>query len=128
MQWLRFNASTVECIPCYLELSDICQVQTDVISCRYQDYQADDIPTVQQDGISVRVMAGVYQGTKGPIVMRNPGLLMDVTVSKGATFSQEVMHFDTMLYAFSCVLRSLQTNHIAHCRVVHDAVMRTHYL
>ena len=59
---------------------------------RYQDYQAEDIPTVQQDGGTVRVMAGTRKGTTGPIVMRNLGLLMDVTVSKGATFSQEASH------------------------------------
>ena len=35
-------------------------------------------------------MAGSHEGTTGPIVMRNPGLLMDVIVSKGATFTQEV--------------------------------------
>ena len=58
--------------------------------CRYQDYQASDIPTAEHDGVKVRVMAGQHEGTPGPIVMRNPGLLMDVTVSKGATFTQEV--------------------------------------
>ena len=58
--------------------------------CRYQDYQATDIPTLQQNGARVRVMAGSHQGVAGPIVMRNPGLLMDVTLSKGATFDQEV--------------------------------------
>ena len=57
---------------------------------RYQDYQAEDIPTVKQDGVSVRIMAGSHNGVTGPIVMRNPGLLMDVTVSKNANFSQEV--------------------------------------
>ena len=35
-------------------------------------------------------MAGSHQGVTGPIVMRNPGLLMDVTLAKGATFDQEV--------------------------------------
>ena len=45
---------------------------------------------MEHDGLKVRVMAGTHQGTTGPIIMRNPGLLMDVTVSKGATFSQEV--------------------------------------
>ena len=60
------------------------------VSCRYQDYQASDIPTAEHDGVKVRIMAGQYEGTPGPIVMRNPGLLMDVTVSKGATFTQEV--------------------------------------
>jgi hypothetical protein len=38
------------------------------------------------------VMAGSHQGTTGPIVMRNPGLLMDVLLSKGASFSQDVSH------------------------------------
>ncbi|KAL0023510.1 hypothetical protein WJX79_005408 [Trebouxia sp. C0005] len=57
---------------------------------RYQDYQAADIPSVDQDGVTVRVMAGSHKGTTGPIVMRNPGLLMDVMLCKGASFSQDV--------------------------------------
>ena len=57
---------------------------------RYQDYQASDIPVVQQGGVTVRVMAGSRRGTLGPIEMRNPGLLMDVTLAQGSTFKQEV--------------------------------------
>lgn len=57
---------------------------------RYQDYQASDIPVVQEGGVCVRVMAGTHSGTTGPIEMRNPGLLMDVTLTKGSTFVQEV--------------------------------------
>lgn len=57
---------------------------------RYQDYQADEIKTVEQDGAQIRVMAGVSHGVSGPIAMRNPGMLLDVTLAKGATFSQEV--------------------------------------
>ncbi len=30
-----------------------------------QDYQADQIPTVEKDGVKVRVMAGESMGTKG---------------------------------------------------------------
>ena len=45
---------------------------------------------VQEGGVSVRVMAGTHSGTTGPIEMRNPGLLMDVTLTKGSTFLQEV--------------------------------------
>ena len=58
--------------------------------CRYQDYQAADIPTVERDGVTVRVMAGASMGTDGPITMRNPGLLLDVVLSPGARFQQEV--------------------------------------
>lgn len=46
--------------------------------CRYQDYQASEIPAVEKDGFKVRVMAGESHGVVGPIKMRNPGLLMDV--------------------------------------------------
>jgi hypothetical protein len=35
-------------------------------------------------------MAGTSYGSTGPIVMRNPGLLLDVHVAKGSTFTQQV--------------------------------------
>ncbi|KAK9829809.1 hypothetical protein WJX72_008023 [[Myrmecia] bisecta] len=61
-----------------------------MIKPRYQDYQADQIPAVERDGVRVRVMAGESLGATGPIEMRNPGMLMDVQVAKGATFTQAV--------------------------------------
>ena len=48
---------------------------------------------MEQDGAKVRVMAGNSHGVTGPVAMRNPGLLLDVTLPKGATFSQEVRTF-----------------------------------
>jgi len=58
---------------------------------RYQDYQAKDIPIASGgDGVSVRVMAGETFGVSGPIKMRNPGMLLDVRLSKGATITQAV--------------------------------------
>ena len=60
------------------------------VSRRYQDYQASDIPIVADQGVSVRVMAGEYFGTTGPIALRNPGMLLDVILSPGATFTQAV--------------------------------------
>lgn len=77
---------------------------------RYQDYQADDIPTVKQDGVSVRVMAGSHQGTAGPIVMRNPGLLMDVTISKGATFNEEVSFIQLYLLVYALWLAAVRSS------------------
>ncbi len=58
--------------------------------CRYQDYQADEIKTVEHGGARIRVMAGDSHGLTGPVAMRNPGLLLDVTLQQGATFTQEV--------------------------------------
>ncbi|PSC74518.1 Pirin [Micractinium conductrix] len=57
---------------------------------QYQDYQAKDIPSVDKDGASVRVLAGSRLGTEGPIKMRNPGMLLDVRLSPGASFTHPV--------------------------------------
>lgn len=57
---------------------------------RYQDYQAEDIPVVEKNGIMLRVMAGESHGATGPINMRNPGMLLDVQLEKGADFQQQV--------------------------------------
>lgn len=57
---------------------------------RYQDYQASDIPVVERDGVSVRVMAGDSMNITGPINMRNPGMLLDCRLSKGSVFQQHV--------------------------------------
>jgi hypothetical protein len=59
-----------------------------MIKPRYQDYQADQIPAVSADGAAVRVMAGQAYGAAGPIALRNPGLLLDVTLAPGASFTQ----------------------------------------
>ncbi|EIE23055.1 hypothetical protein COCSUDRAFT_36634 [Coccomyxa subellipsoidea C-169] len=57
---------------------------------RYQDYQAKDIPVMERDGARVRVMAGESSGATGPIALRNPGMLLDVTLAKGASFTQQI--------------------------------------
>ena len=59
-------------------------------SCRYQDYQASDIPAAKADGVRVRVMAGESLGVTGPIKMRNPGMLLDVSIAASGRFSQPV--------------------------------------
>ncbi|KAK9833257.1 hypothetical protein WJX81_000488 [Elliptochloris bilobata] len=57
---------------------------------RYQDYQAEQIPSVAEGGATVRVMAGAARGVVGPVALRNPGLLLDVKLAPGAQFSQQV--------------------------------------
>ena len=59
---------------------------------RYQDYQEKDIPIKESpDGLSsVRVMAGDSMNTTGPIVMRNPGCLLDFRIKPGGVISQKV--------------------------------------
>ena len=51
---------------------------------RYQEIAADSIPTVEKDGLKVRVVAGEYEGVSGPVteIAASP-LYMDVTLDPG---------------------------------------------
>ncbi|HLC01461.1 MAG TPA: pirin family protein [Anaerolineales bacterium] len=52
---------------------------------RYQEIVEADIPAVEQDGVKVRVVAGEYQGARGPVteIAASP-LYMDLTLASGA--------------------------------------------
>jgi len=51
---------------------------------RYQEVNAQSIPTVQNEGIKVRVIAGTYEGVQGPVteIAANP-LYLDVQLKPG---------------------------------------------
>lgn len=53
---------------------------------RYQDIQADAIPTVEKDGVRVRVLSGEFDGTRGPVTTRHPVMIYDVRVPANCTF------------------------------------------
>lgn len=55
---------------------------------RYQEVNADSIPTVEMEGVKVRVVAGAYAGVVGPVtaIAAQP-LYMDVQLAAGAEFS-----------------------------------------
>jgi Pirin C-terminal cupin domain len=87
---------------------------------RYQDYQKEDVPVVEsRSGCTVRVMAGSFEGQNGPIELRNPGLLMDVSVVQGGAFTLE---FPTNWNAFAYVFEG--EGHIGDC----PASMQTAYV
>lgn len=58
---------------------------------RYQEVNQNDIPSVEQDGVKVRLVAGAYQGVKGPVteIAARP-LYMDVTLAPEKEFSLPV--------------------------------------
>eukprot|EP00955_Chlamydomonas_euryale_P085448 364100-Chlamydomonas_euryale.AAC.26 len=75
---------------CCLPLYSLCMANH-AIHVVARPKQAKDIPIASGgDGVSVRVMAGETFGVSGPIKMRNPGMLLDVRLSKGATITQAV--------------------------------------
>ena len=58
---------------------------------RYQEVSAATIPSVEKDGATVRIVTGEVFGTQGPVteIAASP-LYIDVTLTPGAEFSQEI--------------------------------------
>jgi redox-sensitive bicupin YhaK (pirin superfamily) len=58
---------------------------------RYHEVVDNEIPLVQNNGTAVRIVAGEYQGVKGPVgeIAARP-LYMDVTLQPGSSFIQPV--------------------------------------
>ncbi len=55
----------------------------------YQDITADSIPVVDGDGVTVRVIAGTYEGIKGPAVAQTAIRLLRIDVEPGAKLTLE---------------------------------------
>lgn len=69
---------------------------------RYQEITESNIPTVELDGVSVRIVAGEYAGITGPAteIAAQP-LYMDVAISPGTQFSLPVPRgHTTVAYLF----------------------------
>ena len=69
---------------------------------RYQEVTAGSIPCVEDQGVTVRVVAGEYGGIKGPVkdIAAQP-VYMDVTLQPGAEFSLPVPASDfAIAYVF----------------------------
>ena len=58
---------------------------------RYQEVNAANIPSVEKDGVKVRLVAGEFEGTKGPVkeIAARP-LYMDITLEPGTEISLPV--------------------------------------
>ena len=69
---------------------------------RYQEVTAQEIPTVENQGARVRIVAGEYQGVNGPVteIAAQP-IYMDVTLEPGVEFQLPVTAgHTTMAYIF----------------------------
>ena len=63
---------------------------------RYQEIKASDIPKVEHSGATVHVISGTYESVKGPVtdIMANPTYL-DITLEAGASIVISVASGDT---------------------------------
>lgn len=58
---------------------------------RYQEIVAGDVPIIEKDGVQVRLVAGEFSGTRGPVTeIAIQPLYMDVTLAAGAGFTLPV--------------------------------------
>ncbi len=58
---------------------------------RYQEIIARDVPVIEEDGAQVRLVAGEFAGTRGPVTeIAIQPLYMDVTLAAGASFALPV--------------------------------------
>ena len=56
----------------------------------WQVLEPDEVPEVTQDGVHVRVIAGEFERTSSPLVLRNPTLYLDVRLSPGKSVTVPV--------------------------------------
>ncbi|MDJ0654027.1 MAG: pirin family protein [Xanthomonadales bacterium] len=61
----------------------------------YRDIPAEDIPSVREDRLAIKVIAGVYQGASGPVTGPINGLstepvFLDLQLAPGARFEQDL--------------------------------------
>lgn len=58
---------------------------------RYQEVSAESIPVITENGVKIRLVAGVYGGATGPVSeIANQPLYMDVTLQAGSAFTLPV--------------------------------------
>ncbi len=69
---------------------------------RYQRIAADDIPVVEQEGVTVRVIAGSHGDVRGPAEVLMPTMLWHVVLAPGSTFSAAIASgFEVGAYVMS---------------------------
>src|SRR5258705_7480727 len=69
---------------------------------RYQEVSSSNIPVVEKDGVTIRLVAGEVNGTHGPVteITASP-LYMDVKLSPGSKFTYSIPRGHTALaYVF----------------------------
>ncbi len=84
-----------------------------MMSPRYQEIKATEIPTISQDGINLHVIAGSFAGTKGPIedIMANPNYF-DIKLSPRAHITIPVKDGDTcFIYLFEGSITTDSSTH-----------------
>lgn len=66
---------------------------------RYQELRSEDVPRAEEDGVSVRVIAGEALGARSPVFTRTPTMYLDFTLAQGARLHQPVpYHWNAFVF------------------------------
>ncbi|CAL0316297.1 unnamed protein product [Lupinus luteus] len=61
-----------------------------MIEPNYQELVSEDIPSAEQDGVEVKVIAGESMGLHSPVYTRTPTMFLDFTLNPGAELHQTI--------------------------------------
>ncbi|PON95580.1 Pirin [Trema orientale] len=61
-----------------------------MIEPRYQELTSDDIPSAENDGVEVRVIAGESMGVRSPVYTRTPTMYLDFSLKPRAQIHQSI--------------------------------------
>ncbi|MEM6648860.1 MAG: pirin family protein [Pseudomonadota bacterium] len=67
----------------------------------FTHYSADDLPTIEADGMKTRLIAGEAFGVKSPLTVASATLYGDVILEKGAAFSIDPLYEERAIYIIS---------------------------
>lgn len=97
LQWMTAGRGIVHCeMPvgnnkCHgLQLWINLSAKNKMVEPVYQELFGKDVPSVERDGVKVRVIAGEALGAKSPVYTRTPTMYLDFKLSPNATLKQHI--------------------------------------
>lgn len=75
---------------------------------KYQQFKSEQIPVIKKDGVQIKVVAGEYEGQKGPVNTHTPILALQIEMKKNALLTVNTPdHFNTMAYVLNGTVRNI---------------------
>lgn len=75
---------------------------------KYQDIKSEKIPLIKKEGVSIKVVAGDYEGQKGPVRTHTPILVLQIAMKQGAKLNIETPEgFHTTAYVLNGEVRNV---------------------
>ena len=67
----------------------------------YQEYSNDKIQIFKKDGVEVKIISGLWEGKKGPILARTPSYYFDVQLLPGGVFKLPISGlWNTLIFVY----------------------------